>query len=848
VFSLPFLLPVFAIAGLVAAAGPVLIHLLNRRRYRVIHWAAMDFLREAIFRSRRMLQLRDLLLMALRMLCLVAFGAALARPYWNRSDATPLTPDQPVHAVILVDNSLSMAYQTPTGSLLDAAKAKVPELLDRLPPGSRISLLPTCGIAGSFTAEPWPGREEALKALARIEVVDRPLRPTPTIDLAIDACKHLPSMPGKQLYLVTNQQVNHWPGEALQEHLKRLPVPMEVVQVAADFYENAWVADFALRDGMADSETPGVFTAKIGFQGTAPRHGVQVTLTVDGVTVAAETVDLQPGQLREVQFPPYRFEATPEPGKPAFVVAQVSIPADRLPLDDQRFLVVPVLAAVPVVFVDQHGTEEDLHQNRRGDTFWLRHLLAPLTDRSAQQRQWIQIRHVKMEQLSREVLADARLVVIAGVADPKGSVPLLQEYVEQGGNLVLAAGGDFDPAAWTREAWLDGNGILPVPLEPTAVGQLPSEAGSDLKPLLLDFDSLVHQYFWPEGASEQEVRDSLGPQCLFFKAMAARTDDQVLDQAANAAAEHVRQQQAGVGDLDHKIAALDQEAGGRGVDAARRAEFQQQRTELERQRAVVQPNWLLWRSDREDPAGDAAGGEGASNSAERAARRARPVVLGRFQDNRLPFMVARRWGRGQVLLLTVGVSPEWTNMLTLPATQGGPAWVFDHVFRSLLGDTLPRRSLETEERLVLSVPAAQHNDRIALVDPDGQEQPLTVDALGGDRYGVKLADWTRRGMYRITAVTPQESGSEAAPRKRWEIPLAVNGPADESDFAPLGENEVRRRGNQPGFLDVTQTSAVTLEAAPNKDLWQWALLAALVCLLLELAMLAWTSLPQERSA
>ena len=47
------------------ALGPVAIHLLNRRRYRVLQWAAMDFLREAIQRNRRILQLRDLLLLLL---------------------------------------------------------------------------------------------------------------------------------------------------------------------------------------------------------------------------------------------------------------------------------------------------------------------------------------------------------------------------------------------------------------------------------------------------------------------------------------------------------------------------------------------------------------------------------------------------------------------------------------------------------------------------------------------------------------------------------------------------------------------------------------------------------------
>ena len=72
----------FAAAGAVAAAGPIVIHLLNRRRFRVISWAAMDFLREAVKRNRRILKLRDILLLILRTAAVLLFGLALARPYF----------------------------------------------------------------------------------------------------------------------------------------------------------------------------------------------------------------------------------------------------------------------------------------------------------------------------------------------------------------------------------------------------------------------------------------------------------------------------------------------------------------------------------------------------------------------------------------------------------------------------------------------------------------------------------------------------------------------------------------------------------------------------------------------
>ncbi|MCA9245597.1 MAG: BatA domain-containing protein, partial [Planctomycetales bacterium] len=89
---MPSFLPgfeMFALAGAIAAAGPVLIHLMNRRRFRVVEWAAMDFLREAMQRNRKILRLRDLLLLILRTAVVLLFGLALARPFFSGSFSSP---------------------------------------------------------------------------------------------------------------------------------------------------------------------------------------------------------------------------------------------------------------------------------------------------------------------------------------------------------------------------------------------------------------------------------------------------------------------------------------------------------------------------------------------------------------------------------------------------------------------------------------------------------------------------------------------------------------------------------------------------------------------------------------
>ena len=139
-----FLMTPFLWAGLVCASGPIIIHLLNRRRYRVVQWAAMDFLREALQRNRRILQVRDLLLLLLRTLAVLLIGAALAQPFLARNDEA-FDGSKPLHAVLLIDNSMSMGYQSLEGTLLDRAKSRAKQYVEKLPVDSRVTVIPLCG-------------------------------------------------------------------------------------------------------------------------------------------------------------------------------------------------------------------------------------------------------------------------------------------------------------------------------------------------------------------------------------------------------------------------------------------------------------------------------------------------------------------------------------------------------------------------------------------------------------------------------------------------------------------------------------------------------------------------------
>ncbi|MCS7034511.1 MAG: BatA domain-containing protein, partial [Phycisphaerae bacterium] len=80
VVAVGFVTPAFAVAGAVLAVIPIAIHLLNRRRYRTMPWAAMDFLRAALRRNHRRMKFEQWTLLVVRCAVLALLGVALARP------------------------------------------------------------------------------------------------------------------------------------------------------------------------------------------------------------------------------------------------------------------------------------------------------------------------------------------------------------------------------------------------------------------------------------------------------------------------------------------------------------------------------------------------------------------------------------------------------------------------------------------------------------------------------------------------------------------------------------------------------------------------------------------------
>ncbi|RMF89987.1 MAG: hypothetical protein D6741_17285, partial [Planctomycetota bacterium] len=490
---------------------------------------------------------------------------------------------------------------------------------------------------------------------------------------------------------------------------------IEIVPIIPPLVENAAVVDLQSQDVVIQRNTPATFIAEIRYWGDAPRNGTTAALRVEGSVVATQSVDLIPGQTRLVEFRDIPVDVPTDAGV-GFAAVEVSLSADNLSTDDTLTRLFPVVDRFPITFVDQYGEREDPTIDRLGDTYRLRRLLLSAGPLGPDARS--AIRHTTIDRLDRELLAESRVVVMAGVRSPEDKVPLLREFVAQGGRLLIAPGSDFDPVAWNELAWNDGRGILPGSVGLIPIGALPSETSEPLHPFQLDFATCTDDCFFLPGTTRDQL-EQLYRTAFFFKALP-------IDIAANTG----------------------------GADQAARGEPPVSAT------PVLPEPWLSWaESDftlrpQTDTFTDIT------------------AVLARY-DNGNPFAVERRLGKGRVVFLSSGVFRDWNTLTVTPAVL-----YLDRLLRTLLYETFPDRNVHTADTLTIPVPASLSHAQCRLTRPDGSTTAVPIGAVDAEHWGIALDGMPLRGEYRLRI----EDGAESGDFAQRHLRFAAIGPIEESEL------------------------------------------------------------------
>ncbi len=201
-----FAAPIFLFAAL-AAAIPVVLHMINRQRAKNLPFSTLRFLRVSAEKTRRKKRIHDVLLMALRAAVLFLIAAGLAKP--TVTSLSSLWGGANSAAAIILDNSASMGMIDQDRPRFDTASAAALQILDELKDGDEAALFITGGPVYPELGKLFRTQEQIRQILAQSHVSYQ------RADLAYEvqqarALLATSSASNKQIYVITDMQKVSW--------------------------------------------------------------------------------------------------------------------------------------------------------------------------------------------------------------------------------------------------------------------------------------------------------------------------------------------------------------------------------------------------------------------------------------------------------------------------------------------------------------------------------------------------------------------------------------------------------------------------------------------------------------
>ncbi len=162
--SMSFVNPAFLFA-LSAISIPIIIHLIQLRRYKKIFFSNVAFLHSIEEKQRQSSKLKHLLVLLARILTILFLVLAFAQPYIPVNKQ--IVNSGKNYVSIYVDNSFSMDRQGANGTLFDEAKRKAKEIVASFKSNDEFQLL---GNEFSGNQQRWIGKEGFIKSLEELKI------------------------------------------------------------------------------------------------------------------------------------------------------------------------------------------------------------------------------------------------------------------------------------------------------------------------------------------------------------------------------------------------------------------------------------------------------------------------------------------------------------------------------------------------------------------------------------------------------------------------------------------------------------------------------------------------------
>ena len=426
-----FLSPLFFV-GLAAIAVPVLVHLIQRERKRVVEFPSLMFVRRIPYQSVRRRRIRHWFLLLMRAAAIALIVAAFTRPFLPQGAAAAAAASGDREVVLLIDQSASMGY----GNHWPQARDRAIEAIRSLGSNDKATIvLFGRNAEEQVRATGDRGRLEAAVTAAR--VTSGATRYGPALKLA-ESILTRSTLPRREAILISDFQRAGWSGAEdvhFGEGMTLTPVPIATGKTA-----NLSVPSVTFSRASFSGQERITVTAGVTNRGADSAAAVPVSLEVEGHEIEKQALTVGPNASGSVAFNQFTLA---EP----VVRGVVRAGSDVLPADNAFHFVLTPSPAVSVLIIDSG--------DRSNSSFYLSRALG-IGNAPA-----FRVDVLPAARVTPEAIDAHTVVILNDVIVPPGvSGGVLKRFIERGGGLLVVFG---EKSAWpASEA-----GLLPGKLGAT---------------------------------------------------------------------------------------------------------------------------------------------------------------------------------------------------------------------------------------------------------------------------------------------------------------------------------------------------------------------------------------------
>jgi hypothetical protein len=477
--------PGLFIAGAAAVLVPIIIHLLNKRKFKIVDWAAMDFLLDADKKNRRRIRLENIILLLLRCLAMLLIAAVLGRLFLPTQMTAGLIDAAQFERIVVLDDSLSMQIRLGNESAWDVARRKLIDLTTALAQDradNSLTLLVTSQPdQPQFNAVHLGADsiDEVNATLDKLQPGDGVANLDATLKELEDYLASQPSNVNRVVYILSDLRRRDWkesdanpeaPAKVLAR-LSKLAQACFVIDVGEDEDRNLTISEIR-PEGMLVAGVTSRFDVGVTNYGTTAASDVRVKFGAgDALPVEATIERIDPGETASVRFN-FTFAADDEAGDPAkrtLAPRPVKVELntaqqgadDRLPADSVAYFPARLVRGVPALIIDGDPSAEF----GRSESYYLRRALAPLGPVPSGVAADVATEN-ELESIALEKYQVIFLCNVYRLGDKTAeNIERLEKWVAAGGGLVILPGDQIDEQFFADFYYRDGAGLSPLKLE-----------------------------------------------------------------------------------------------------------------------------------------------------------------------------------------------------------------------------------------------------------------------------------------------------------------------------------------------------------------------------------------------